>query len=323
MTPTGSPLKCTALDIKNLSCYGQPDSENRNKTRHNVISIVIPAHNESAVIARTLEAMTDGALPDELDVVVVCNGCSDDTAAIARKFKPAVRVIETPLGNKANALNLGDQAARAFPRIYVDADVVVTISTVRALVKRLERGDVAAVAPRPHFDLKECSWAVRVFYDIRCRLPSFREGIGGSGVYALSESARRRFGAFPKLVADDTYVRVQFKPDERETVASVSSTVFAPHSLNNLIAIEARADFGSFELARMHPELWQNKGDSNHKALISLFKFPWLWPGLAVYWYVRSVARRKARSRLRTNTFVWERDDTSRGEKMSASSPRS
>src|ERR1700739_295220 len=90
--------------------------------RIDMISIVIPARNESAVIARTLRAITTDALPDELDVIVVCNGCTDDTATIARGFGTAARVIETAVGNKTHALNLGDQSARSFPRIYVDAD---------------------------------------------------------------------------------------------------------------------------------------------------------------------------------------------------------
>src|SRR6185312_13289195 len=223
-----------------------------------MISIVIPACNENSVIARTLKALTMGASPGELDVVVVCNGCTDDTAAIARGFGAPTRVIETALGNKTHALNLGDQAAHGFPRIYVDADVVITLATVRALAERLERAGVIAVAPRADFDLTGCSWLVRAFYDIRRRLPSFGEGIGGSGVYALSEAGRSRFGAFPKLIADYTYVRIQFKPEERETLNSVRSTVFAPRTISNLISIETRADFGSFELARLYPELWKN-----------------------------------------------------------------
>jgi glycosyltransferase involved in cell wall biosynthesis len=278
-----------------------------------MISIVIPAHNEGMVVARTLEALTSGASPEELDIVVVCNGCSDDTATIARCFGKPVRVIETALANKAHALNLGDQAVRGFPRIYVDADVVVTLSVVRALAARLERGGVLAVAPQPYFDLTGCSWPVRAFYDIRCRLPSFGEGIGGSGVYALSEIGRRRFGDFPDLVADDTYVRVQFEREERETVASVKSVVFVPHTVSDLIGIEARADFGTFQLGHLYPELWTNKGESNHKSLMKLLQRPLLWPQLFIYWYVRFTAHRKARVHMRANTFVWERDETSRG----------
>jgi len=278
-----------------------------------MISIVIPAHDEGLVIGRTLDALITGALPDQLDVVVVCNGCTDNTAAIARSFGTPVRVIETTLANKSHALNLGDLAARAFPRVYVDADVVVTLSTIRALVERLERGDVMAVAPRPYFDLTGCSGSVRAFYNIRCRLPSFNEGIGGSGVYALSEIGRRRFGDFPNLIADDTYVRVQFKREERETVSSAKSIVFAPHTIKALVAIEARADFGTFELDRLCPELVANKGESNHKALMGLFKHPMLWPQLFIYSYVRVMAHRRAKIQMRAKTFVWERDKTSRG----------
>ena len=82
-----------------------------------MISVIIPARNESLVIARTLKAITAGADPDQIDVVVVCNGCTDGTAAIARGFGAPVRVIESDVGGKTNALNLGDQAASTFPRI--------------------------------------------------------------------------------------------------------------------------------------------------------------------------------------------------------------
>ncbi len=277
-----------------------------------MISIVIPAHNESSVIARTLEAMTNGAALDELDVVVVCNGCTDCTAAIARSFGRSVRVIETSKASKSDALNLGDQLARSFPRIYSDADIVLTVKTIRALVDRLKRGDVHAVAPMSSIDLGGCSWPVAAYYDIRSRLPSGREGIGGSGVYALSESGRRRFHEFPKLTADDGFVRIQFRQEERETVASVYSTVFAPRALADLVRIKTRSHYGSLELARLFPELWKNRGDDNKTPLLDLFKSPWLWPKLLVYCLVTVAAKRSAKSRLRAGSFTWQRDDTSR-----------
>ena len=277
-----------------------------------MISIVLPAHNEARVIGRTLTALTSGALPDELDLVVVCNGCTDDTAAIARGFGTSVRVIETPIANKVHALNLGDQAAQGFPRVYVDADVIVSLSTIRALAQCLEKPGIIAAAPTPDFDLKGCSWPVRAFYFIRRQLPSFGEGIGGSGVYALSELGRQRFGAFPNLVADDTYVRIQFRPEERETLRSVRSIVYPPRTIQNLIAIEARADFGTFELARRDPDLWNNKGPGNGKALVNLLKHPLYWLQLFTYCYVRAAARRRAKVRLHADAFVWERDETSR-----------
>ena len=284
-----------------------------------MISVVVPAHNESTVIARGLSAMTNGAAPGELDVIVVCNGCVDDTAAIARSFGLPVRVIESAIGSKSLALNLGDQAASGFPRIYVDADVTLSVHTIRALASRLESGDVLAVAPLPFVDMTGCSWLVRAYFDIRSRLPSAREGIGGSGVYALSERGRSRFKEFPKLTADDGYVRVQFKPEERETLALVSSVVFAPRTMKDLILVRTRAHYGTFELAHLFSDLWRNRGESNHKILRALFRYPSLWPNLLVYCYVNIIARHKAKARFRSKNFVWERDNTSRGAVAMAS----
>src|SRR5437879_7884120 len=106
-----------------------------------MISVIVPAHNEHSVISRTLKTMTARAIPGELDVIVVCNGCTDDTAAVAGSFGPPVRVIETGLAGKTLALNLGDKAATFFPRIYADADVHITIETMRTLANRLERSE--------------------------------------------------------------------------------------------------------------------------------------------------------------------------------------
>jgi glycosyltransferase involved in cell wall biosynthesis len=278
-----------------------------------MISIVVPAFNERSVIARTLKTMTSGADPGELDVIVVCNGCTDDTATIARSFGQPVRVIETELPSKPRALNLGDQAAKTFPRLYTDADVTITIDMIRKLAQRLERGDVLAVAPTPQIDLAGCSWSVRACFDIKSRLPSAQEGIGGSGVYALSETGRRRFLEFPMVTSDDGYVRIQFTPEERETLTSASSTVFAPATIKDLIAYKTRAHYGSFELAELFPELWENRGESNALALGALFRCPWLWHKLFVYSCIAILARCRAKLQLRRKTFTWQRDEASRG----------
>lgn len=285
-----------------------------------MISIIIPAHNESAVIARTLKAITDGAQPRELEVIVVCNGCSDDTAEIARRFRPRVRVIETSIARKTHALNLGDDAAQGFPRIYADADVILPIETIRGLAAVLQEGKTLGVAPTPNFELADCSWAVRACYQIRSLLPSAREGIGGSGVYALSEAGRARFAEFPNVTADDGFVRTQFRGQERQTIPSLHSTVFPPRTMRDLIATKTRAHYGSYELASLFPELWQNRGESNNHALLRLFANPLLWPQLFVYCFVTIIAKRKARKRLQSGGLKWERDDTSRVSLKSSAS---
>jgi glycosyltransferase involved in cell wall biosynthesis len=277
-----------------------------------MISVIIPAHNEGSVIARSLKAITIGAAPGGIEVIVVCNGCTDDTASVARSFGPIVNVIVTDVASKTRALNLGDQAANGSTRIYVDADVVIGLNTIRRLASRLASGDVLAVAPKPIFELAGCSWPVRAYYEIRSLLPSSHEGIGGSGVYALSEAGRKRFGEFPTLIADDGYVRIHFQANERETVDSANSTVFPPQTVKDLIVTKTRSHYGSFELSKQYPALWKNRGESNNRSLKRLFNIPRRWPKLAVYCLVTIIARRRAMKRLGGGSLKWDRDNTSR-----------
>jgi glycosyltransferase involved in cell wall biosynthesis len=277
-----------------------------------MISIVVPAHNESSVIARTLGAWIAYPGADELEAVVVCNGCIDDTAEIARRFLPAPQVVESEVASKTHALNLGDQSSSGFPRVYVDADILITVDAIRSLARRLELGDVLAVAPTPDINLTHCSWAVRKYYEVRSRLPSSREGIGGSGVYALSREGRKRFANFPDVIADDIYVRLQFKPEERETLPDVKSMVFPPRTASQLASVRTRAYAGLFQMAHDFPELHVNKGESNNRVLLALFGEPRLWIGLLIYCSINIFARWRARIRRRTNSSVWDRDNTAR-----------
>ena len=113
------------------------------------VSIIIPAHNESAVIARCLQTMLQDAREDELEIIVVANGCSDDTAAKARAVSPAVRVIDTATPGKSNAINVGDEAATGFPRFYVDADVQLPIHSIRR-VSQISAQSRTMTPPRHH-----------------------------------------------------------------------------------------------------------------------------------------------------------------------------
>jgi glycosyltransferase involved in cell wall biosynthesis len=288
------------------------------------MSVIIPAHNESAVIARTLSAMLTGQKPGEMDVIVVCNGCTDDTVAIVRRVAPTVRVIETNVASKIAALNLGDRAAAGFPRIYVDADISISIDDLRALARELDQGNVLAVAPLPRFDTHGCSWPVRAYYDIHQRLPASREGIGGSGVYAMSEAGRRRFGEFPNVVADDGFVRLQFAPAERRTLAECHSIVRAPRTLGDLLAIKTRSQFGTAELRQLYVDrCCTNVGRSNRPSLIGLACNPLMWSRLGAYMTVKLIvrnraAKRRCMQRRSAEAPSWDRDETTRARQTDA-----
>lgn len=276
------------------------------------ISIIIPAHNEAQVIGRLLSNLLEGAGSDELEVIIVCNGCSDDTAERARRFGNRVRVIETPTPGKSHALNLGEGAARFFPRFYVDADVVLTLDVVREVVRVMEQSGVLAAAPVMRFDLTARNWFVRAYYEVWARMPYIQEGLV-AGAYALTEAGRSRFDRFPDLTADDAFVRLHFRPHERATVHSCSFVVVPPATLWTLIRIKTRSHFGNRQLQAVRPELIPNRGRSHFGALMRMGLRPANWPRLAVYGFVKCVAWGRGAWRHRFGDHAaWDRDESSR-----------
>lgn len=277
------------------------------------VSIIIPAHNESAVIARCLASILRGANDGELEIVVVANGCSDDTAAKAQAVSPEVKVISTDTPGKSNAINLGDAAATGFPRFYVDADVILPIESIRRVAQILRGDTFLAAAPKIEFDLADRNWFVRAFYDIWQRTPYLKEGMIGSGVYAVNEAGRSRWDKIPQITADDAFVRLHFKPTERTVVADRAFTVSPPKSLASVVKIKTRGHFGNAELKQVCPELFNNEGEPHSRALLKLARNPLLWPKLVVYMYVRVASRRASAERMKKGDHkTWERDDSSR-----------
>jgi glycosyltransferase involved in cell wall biosynthesis len=278
-----------------------------------VTSVIIPAHNEAAVIGRLLNSLVSDARPGELDVLVVCNGCTDSTADVARHFGHNVRVVELTEPSKHLALIEGDSLSTGFPRIYVDADVWLDTASVRALTEALQDPTVLAAAPGRRDMLEQSSWGVRAYYQVWSRLPAVQHGLFGRGVLALSEEGYRRIAERPAVTGDDLYVDSQFSPDERRIVAQATSHVFAPRSMRALLLRRTRAAQGNAELRNRTSGRTDTTGSST-KALVGMVRGePVLWPRVAVFAIVTLIARQRATRASRSRRPpVWLRDDTSR-----------
>ena len=123
-----------------------------------LVSVVIPARNEEAVIERTIRAfLAQDYSP--LEIVVVDDRSTDATRAVILGIDDArVRLIdgeETPEGwlGKPWALDQGGRAARGDVILFVDADVVYAPPAIRAAVAELERSQRSMIALLPHFDM--------------------------------------------------------------------------------------------------------------------------------------------------------------------------
>ena len=112
------------------------------------ISAVVPAYNEEAVIARTVDSLL-AQEPPILEVLCVDDGSKDRTLQILHERydgNPRVRIFGKPNGGKSSALNLGFAEARGEVVVALDSDTIFTPETVRELCAPFADARVAAVA---------------------------------------------------------------------------------------------------------------------------------------------------------------------------------
>jgi glycosyltransferase involved in cell wall biosynthesis len=213
-----------------------------------MVSVVIAAHDEAAVIGRCVEALGDQRGVGPVQVVVVANGCHDDTAEVARRAGATV-VISVPEPGKSAALAAGDGAAVGFPRVYLDADMELPPHALLASEQVFaEDPAVLAAAPRRHVVSTGSSRAVRAYMAISSRHPAYENSLFGRGMVVLSEEGRRRFDQFPAVVADDLFLDSLYSDAEKRPISSVDVAVVAPRTTRALLRRLVRVRRGNADL---------------------------------------------------------------------------
>jgi hypothetical protein len=276
-------------------------------------TIVIPANNESQVIGRLLRQLRPATSPDELNVLIVANGCSDDTAAVAASFGPGVQVISLPVASKNAALAAAYKTVRDFPVVYVDADVELTSSDVRALAAALRQPGVLAAAPERVLDLAGRPWPVRWYYDVWSRLPEVRTGLWGRGVIAVTAAGQRRLAGLPPLIGDDLAASLLFEPHERRVVTSAHVLIHPPRTFADLLRRRVRAATGLAQMQRTQgaPESTARTRMSDLTAIVG--REPRMTLRVAYFMAMAVLARLKARRAVARGDYsTWLRDESSR-----------
>ena len=275
-----------------------------------VASVVIPAHNEERGIARNLTSLLEGG--GALDVLVVCNGCTDRTAEVARGFEPAVRVLEIPEPSKNAAVRLGNASSNVFPRVHLDADVALSGADLLRLIEPLSTPGVLATAPRRTIPRDGCSVAVRWYYDVWEQLPQVRSGLFGRGAFALTQAAQERVTALPSVLSDDLAVSDAFSDAERLVVETATVTVWPPRTLGDLLRRRIRVVTGNTQAQQVGVR--REDSATSVSTLLRLARHrPTLIPRIGVFLAVTVVARLRARRAGRAGDFTtWQRDESSR-----------
>ncbi len=120
------------------------------------LSVVIPAYGEADRIAGTIDALREGLreglsdLDGDYELVVVDDGSTDATAAVARQAG-ADLVLEQPENRgKGAAVRVGMLAASGRVRVFLDADLAYGPPEILAIVEQVEAGWDVVVGDRRH-----------------------------------------------------------------------------------------------------------------------------------------------------------------------------
>lgn len=118
---------------------------------HSPVDVVIAAYNEAAVIERTLDSVLASVQPLRR-VIVVDDGSTDGTAAVVERVQrrdSRVWLLSQKNGGKSAALNNGLTVTRTEVVVTLDADTVVSPTTIATLVRHFaarDAGTLGAVA---------------------------------------------------------------------------------------------------------------------------------------------------------------------------------
>lgn len=209
-------------------------------------SVIVPVHDEADLLPETAPLMLAGL--GRAEVVFVCNGCTDGSAALLRRLLgERARVIELPAAGKAAAIRAGEAAVRAFPRFYVDADVWIAGSTLAALARTLAAERLDLVSPRIRVDHAGASRLARGVTEAWMSLPHMRLA-GFHNVLGVSAEGRARWGRFPDLLADDDFIAASIPPRARRIVDGLSCTIRPPRRFRAWVRVRARWTRGQRQL---------------------------------------------------------------------------
>lgn len=118
-----------------------------------VISLVIPAYNEGRGIGDSLRQAHEylTATFQSFELILVDDGSSDDTAAIARAFAEThrgVRAISIVHAGKAAAVRTGMELATGDYVAFTDADLATPLTYLEAFVRAAENGADVVIGSR-------------------------------------------------------------------------------------------------------------------------------------------------------------------------------
>ena len=214
--------------------------------------IIVPLRNEAALLPMTVPKLLTAIEGESVRIVWVCNGCSDDSAAVIRHLGgPAAEVIELARPGKTAALQAGDEAlGTLFPRLYLDADTWLNPGDPARLMQPLLSGAADMVAPRLRFDTTGASILSARIGACWMSLPHARTAAFSNAI-GLSAAARALWDRWPDITGDDIFVSAKVPSHRKLIIPEAMATISMPKTFAGWVRMRARWLKGEAELVRL------------------------------------------------------------------------
>jgi cellulose synthase/poly-beta-1,6-N-acetylglucosamine synthase-like glycosyltransferase len=187
------------------------------------VSIVIAARNEGARLAARIDNLLSLDYPAECrQIIVVCDGCTDDTAGVLARYAGTVDMVTIEPSGKALALNAGVPHARFDIVVFADARQAFAPDALRELVAPFADPAVGAVSGEL---LLDCESAI---FSNRRASGDRRRGAGQLHAVAADrrlQPDRRR--TVLSTIADGVGVYWRYEKQMRRLESCVASTLGA------------------------------------------------------------------------------------------------
>lgn len=115
-------------------------------------SVIIPAYNEEALLANTLEVLQKAMaeIPLSGEIIVTDNNSTDRTAEIAKAA--GAKVVFEPVNQISRARNIGAKHAEGRYLIFIDADTQIPTNLLQTTLSNLESGECCGGGANVSFD---------------------------------------------------------------------------------------------------------------------------------------------------------------------------
>jgi glycosyltransferase involved in cell wall biosynthesis len=241
-----------------------------------MISFIVPAHNEQATIARTLQAIHEAARStgQPYEIIVVNDASTDATAEIARQNSATVLTVNHR--QIAATRNSGGRAAQGERLFFVDADTTINPQVVASALRWVDKGAVGGGAPA-RFEGDAPLYAHFLFWwlGLWIRLA----GIAGGAFMFCTRDAFQAVGGFDErlFAAEDTAMSWALKREGRFVVLwkYVLTSGRRMRGIKGLQALASlvRMAFSPGMLTRRSSvkKIWyESNREDNHKILAAL-----------------------------------------------------